>query len=262
VNDTITTPLPKQAPLLRLSNLSKSFGPVEVLRGVNLQIGPAEAVGLIGDNGAGKSTLVKILSGVYQPTGGHISYAGQTLSLSSPLDARRRGIEIIYQDLALCNHLSVAANIFLGREPRVRIGPFKVLDRKGMDAAAADALAQLGAPIDPARLAGTLSGGQRQLVAVARGLQFKPKLFLLDEPTAALANEKIRALLSLIERLKQRGVSVLLISHRFSDIARVCDRVVVLSRGQVTGELRPGDRTVDQTVAQMEGLMTGEDVTR
>jgi ABC-type sugar transport system ATPase subunit len=131
-----------------------------------------------------------------------------------------------------------------------------------MDAAAADALAQLGAPIDPARLAGTLSGGQRQLVAVARGLQFKPKLFLLDEPTAALANEKIRALLSLIERLKQRGVSVLLISHRFSDIARVCDRVVVLSRGQVTGELRPGDRTVDQTVAQMEGLMTGEDVTR
>lgn len=246
-------------PILELSDVTKSFGPVKVLRGVGLRIERGEAIGLIGDNGAGKSTLVKVISGVYQPTGGQLSYLGEPLALRSPLDARRRGIEMIYQDLALCDHLSVAANIFLGRETYRRIGPVRVLDRKAMNAEAKAALRELGASIDPARPVATLSGGQRQLVAVARGLRFDPQLFLLDEPTAALANQKIRALLSLVERLKQRGVSVMLISHRFSDIAKVCDRVVVLKHGRVAGEIRPGSESLEHTIARMERLMTGEE---
>jgi len=246
--------------LLALRGVTKSFGPVEVLRGVDLEIQRSEAVGLIGDNGAGKSTLVKILSGVYSPTAGTLRYDGERLELGSPLDARRRGIEMIYQDLALCNDLSVAENIFLGRERYKRVGPMKVLDRPAMVEAAAAALEELGAPVTPTRKVGELSGGQRQLVAVARGLQFAPQLFLLDEPTAALANEKIRALLSLVERLKERGVAVLLVSHRFTDIARVCDRVVVLSQGRMAGEIRPGDGSMESTIARMELLMNGEEV--
>lgn len=247
-------------PLLALRGVTKSFGPVEVLQGVDLEIERSEAVGLIGDNGAGKSTLVKILSGVYSPSAGDLHYDGERLELGSPLDARRRGIEMIYQDLALCNDLSVAENIFLGRERYKRVGPMRVLDRPAMVEAAAAALEELGAPVAPTRKVGELSGGQRQLVAVARGLQFNPQLFLLDEPTAALANEKIRALLSLVERLKERGVAVLLVSHRFTDIARVCDRVVVLSQGRVAGEIRPGGGSMESTIARMELLMNGEEV--
>ena len=246
-------------PLLRLEGVTKVFGPIEVLRGVDLDIGTAESVGLIGDNGAGKSTLVKILSGVYKPTAGQVEYDGARIELGSPLDARRRGIEMIYQDLALCNDLTVAENIFLGREQYTRLGPVKVFDRAAMTAAAGAAFDELGASVDPNRKVGELSGGQRQLVAVARGLQFNPRLFLLDEPTAALANDKIRALLSLVERLKERGVAVLLISHRFTDIARVCDRVVVLAQGRVAGEIRVDGESGDVTMARMERLMNGDE---
>jgi simple sugar transport system ATP-binding protein len=244
-------------PLLELRGISKRFGPVEALRDVNLHINHAEALGLIGDNGAGKSTLIKILSGVYGPTQGSILLDGEEFRASSPLDARRMGIEMIYQDLALCNDLDVTANIFLGRELRRRLGPFTILNRTAMARHAGEVLAELGTSIAPSRLAGALSGGERQLVAVARALQFEPRLFLLDEPTAALANEKIRVLMDLIERLKSRGVSVLLISHRFSDILRVCDRVVVLRQGQTAGEVVPSAQSPEQTMALMEEYMSG-----
>jgi simple sugar transport system ATP-binding protein len=246
-------------PLLHLSKVSKAFGPVVALRDIDLDIGAAEAVGLIGDNGAGKSTLVKILSGVYAPTSGEILLDGQRVDFGSPLDARRSGIEMIYQDLALCEDLDVASNVFLGRELRRRVfGPFRTLDRRRMADEAGRMMTELGLSIGPERTVGALSGGERQMVAVARALQFQPRLLLMDEPTAALSAEKIRVLLGLVEGLKQRGVSILLISHRFTDILHVCDRIIVVRQGSVVGQLRPHAQPAEHTMALMAELMTGD----
>ena len=247
--------------LLELDRVSKQFGPVVAVKDVDLSIGPAEAVGLIGDNGAGKSTLVKILSGVYAPSSGELRLEGAKVSFRSPLDARRSGIEMIYQDLALCNDLDVASNIFLGREKRTRgLARVRILDRHGMAEEAAQMLADLGLAIPPTRLVGSLSGGERQLVAVARALQFEPRLLLMDEPTAALSAEKIRVLLSLIEGLKKRGVAILLISHRFTDILHLCDRIVVMRQGSIAGEVAPRAQPAEHTMALMHALMTGDTV--
>jgi simple sugar transport system ATP-binding protein len=215
-------------------------------------------VGLIGDNGAGKSTLVKILSGVYPPSTGTIRFAGRQVEFHSPLDARRSGIEMIYQDLALCEDLDVAANIFLGREIRRRVGPLRLLDRVAMTAQAATMLAELGLAVEADREAGTLSGGERQMVAVARALQFEPRLLLMDEPTAALSAEKIRLLLNLVSGLKKRGVAILFVSHRFTDILHVCDRIVVVRQGEVVGQIAPHAQPPEHTMALMAEYMTGE----
>lgn len=247
--------------LLQLEDVSKTFGPVVALREVSMGIDEAEAVGLIGDNGAGKSTLVKILSGVYAPSSGRLRLDGKIVDFQSPLDARRSGIEMIYQDLALCNDLDVSANIFLGRELRRRFGPVSLLDRVGMAAETARILDELGLTITPDREVGSLSGGERQMVAVARALQFQPRLLLMDEPTAALSAEKIRVLLTLVEGLKKRGVSILLISHRFTDLLHVCDRIVVVRQGAVVGQVQPHAQPPEHTMAVMHGLMTGERTT-
>jgi simple sugar transport system ATP-binding protein len=244
--------------LLELKGVGKRFGPVEALADVDLELVQAEAVGLIGDNGAGKSTLVKILSGVYAPTSGTITLDGSEVHFGSPLDARAAGIEMIYQDLALCEDLDVTSNVFLGRELRRRMGPLTVLDNRRMRKESVRILGELRSMIDPRREVASLSGGERQLVAAARALQFSPRIFLLDEPTAALSTEKIRTLLELVQQLKQRGVTVLLISHRFTDILHVCDRVVVMRQGRIAATVDTHTQPEAETITTMHGLMTGE----
>jgi ABC-type sugar transport system ATPase subunit len=245
-------------PLIQLRGITKTFGGFAALDGVDLDIGASEAVGIIGDNGAGKSTLVKVLSGVYRPSGGTMRFRGQAVHFASPLDARRNGVEMIYQDLALCEDLDVAQNIFLGRELKRKIGPFRVLDRQAMIAAAARDIAEMGLTFDVEREVGKLSGGERQMVAVARALQFDPAALLMDEPTAALSAEKIRKLWEMIAGLKARGVSILLVSHRFTDILNICDRIVVMRGGRIAGEMLPHAHPPAQTMAMMTEMMTGD----
>lgn len=245
-------------PLLRLSGVTKRFGDTEVLRGIDLAIAPAEAVGLIGDNGAGKTTLVKILSGVHRPTSGTLTFGGQDVHFATPLAARSAGIEMIFQDLALCDDLDAAANVFLGREPRTRVGAGRWHDRRRMRAEAAAVFERLGADIPVDQEVGSLSGGQRQLVAVARALEFAPRLLLMDEPTAALSNAKIHMLLDVVRKLKEREVSVLLISHRFTDLIEVCDRIVAMRDGRITAELEPAGRDAADLMAEMQAALSGQ----
>lgn len=245
-------------PLLRTVDLAKSFGAVTVLKSINFDIKPAESVGLIGDNGAGKSTLVKILSGVYSPTGGRINFNGQEVEFASPLDARAAGIEMIYQDLALCDDLDAVANVFLGREIRTWRGIGRWLDRAAMRQETIETLSQLSSDIPIDQPVGSMSGGQRQLVAVARALQFAPKLLLMDEPTAALSNAKIHLLLEMVNRLKERGVAVLLISHRFTDLLSVCDRIIAMRDGVISAQIYPHEGEMADQMAQMQFALTGE----
>jgi simple sugar transport system ATP-binding protein len=240
-------------PLLELEAIIKRFGAIEAVRGVDLAIFAGEVVGLVGDNAAGKSTLFKVIAGVYPPDGGKMVFEGKPLQLTSPAQARHLGIEMVYQDLALCNNLTAAKNIFLGREPFRWLGPLRLLDYREMHERAGALVRGLEISVDVREAVRNMSGGQRQAVAIARALVGKAKLILLDEPTAAISIAVVEQVLELIRRLKEQGLTIIIISHRMPDIFAVCDRVVVMRRGE-----KVADRPVAQTTPeQLTGLITG-----
>jgi simple sugar transport system ATP-binding protein len=238
---------------LEMNKISKSFGAINALQGVDFFIKPGEAVGLMGDNGAGKSTLVKIIAGNFLPTTGTMSIEGRKTSFTSPLDARKFGIEIVYQDLALCDNLTAAANVFLGREMRSGIGPFSLLRHKEMNKKATKLFQELKSETRANDLVERMSGGQRQAVAIARTRLSEPKLVLLDEPTAAISVRQVAEVLTRIKQLRDTGHAVILVSHRMGDVFEVCDRISVLRRGK-----KIADKLITKTSPEeVTGLITG-----
>ncbi|MCW1920341.1 ATP-binding cassette domain-containing protein [Rhodobacter sp. KR11] len=220
-----------QQPILSLRGVSKKFGAVSALTDIELDINPGEVVALVGDNGAGKSTLVKVLAGVHQPTSGVIRYEGREVTMDSPAAAMKLGIATVYQDLALCENLDVVANLFLGHE----LSPY-ALDEEAMEARSWTLLQELAARIPSVREPiASLSGGQRQTVAIARSLILNPRIIMLDEPTAALGVAQTAEVLNLIERVRDRGLGVIMISHNMEDVRAVADRIVVLRLGRNNG---------------------------
>ena len=239
--------------LLEFRDISKRFGAIHALENVDFALYPGEVVGLMGDNGAGKSTLVKLIAGNFQPSDGQIFLGGAETRFADSLDARDRGIEAVYQDLALCDNLTAADNVFLGREIKRRVGPFRFLDYKAMARRAGELFAELQSETRPRDVVRVMSGGQRQAVAIARTRLADARLVLMDEPTAAISVRQVAQVLALIERLKARGVTVLLISHRMPDVFAVADRLVVLRRGR-----KVADKPIAATSPEeATGLITG-----
>jgi len=243
------------APLLEVRSLSKNFGAVQALSDFSMVVRPGEVVALAGDNGAGKTTLIKAISGVYRPSSGDILLKGEPVHFSTPQEARDKGIETIYQDLALADNLSIGANIFLGREPMTKVfGFLPVLDRKKMADAARQTMAlldfhvsRMNAPVS------NFSGGQRQAVAIGRAVYWNAQILIMDEPTAALGVPEQRKVISLIHQLKAQGRGVIFISHNLQDIFAVSDRIVVLRRGIQAGERNISETSHDDVVKLMVG---------
>jgi len=239
--------------LLELKNISKHFGAIHALNDVSLALEAGEVVGLMGDNGAGKSTLVKIVAGNFRPSHGEIRMEGRELVMHRPIEARQHGIEIVHQDLALCDNLSAAANVFLGRELRRGVGPFKVLDYPTMYRRAGLIFAELRSETRPRDLVRQMSGGQRQAVAIARTRIADARIILMDEPTAAISVRQVAEVLNLIRLLRDRGIAIVLISHRMPDVFSIADRVVVLRRGR-----KVADKVVaSSSPEEVTGLITG-----
>jgi len=243
-------------PVLALKGVSKSFGPVQALSDVDFEVRPGEVVALVGDNGAGKSTLVKTIAGIHPADSGTICFEGNDVTITSPTDAVHLGIATVYQDLALCDNLDVVENLFLGRE-EVGDGPGGVvrqLDEVGMEKQTGELLENLAVTITDVRAeVGTMSGGQRQQVAIARSLLGEPKLVMLDEPTAALGVRQTAQVLELIKRLRDRGYGVLVISHNLADVFEVADRIFVLRLGRKAGDFTAGEANQEQVVAAITG---------
>src|SRR6202521_3224216 len=219
-------------PVLEMTGVGKDFGAIRALHGVDMQVFPGEVVGLMGDNGAGKSTLVKIIAGNFPANHGEIRFDGKTVHFRRPVDARAVGIEVVYQDLALADNLTAAANVFLGRELKRKFGAIALLDHKAMAARALKLFGELRSETRPHDLIKQMSGGQRQAVAIARTRLSNAKLVMMDEPTAAISVRQVAEVLGLIRRLRDAGIAVILISHRMPDVFEVCDRVVVMRRGR------------------------------
>lgn len=239
--------------VLRLEQISKHFGAIQALNDFSVTIERGEVVGLMGDNGAGKSTLVKIIAGNFRPSHGRMYMADREVTFHRPVEAREHGIEIVYQDLALCDNLTAAVNVFLGRELTRRIGPFKVMDYRRMNEVAGTLFKGLKSETRPKDLVRDMSGGQRQAVAIARTRLSSADIVLMDEPTAAISVRQVAEVLNLIQELKRQGVAVVLISHRMPDVFAVADRIVVLRRGNKVAEKRAAETSPEE----ITGLITG-----
>jgi D-xylose transport system ATP-binding protein len=253
----MTTASERSTPLLEVKGVSKRFGAVEALTGVDFEVGAGEVVALVGDNGAGKSTLIKAIAGIQPGEEGQFYFEGREVSVHSPQDATNLGIATVYQDLALCDNLDVVANLFLGKE-KIETGPqaaARVLDEIGMENRAQELLASLSVTTLRSVRAevGALSGGQRQSVAIARSLLGDPKIVILDEPTAALGVAQTRQVLDLVKRLRERGLGVILISHNVLDIFEVSDRVIVLRLGRRVATFKTSETSQDEVVAAITG---------
>ena len=242
-------------PLVFMENIAMRFGRVVALDGVDFAVGRQEIVALVGDNGAGKSTLIKILTGVHRPTSGKIYLDGEPVEMDSPQDARALGIETVYQDLALVNTMSIGRNFFLGHEPVRRIGPLPWLDMKTLAEQTRDSLANLGINIRSANdKVGTLSGGERQSIAIGRAVHFGVKLLILDEPTSALSVGETRKVLDYTLNAKERGMSVIFISHNVHHVMSVADRYTILRHASKVGTYAKGEVSFDD----ISDLITGE----
>ena len=239
--------------LLNLKSVSKNFGAIKALTEVDLQIERGQIVGLMGDNGAGKSTMVKLIAGNFPPSHGEIVLDDEVVHFHRPVEARAKGIEVVYQDLALCNNLTAAANVFLGRELKKAVGPFRWLNHQAMFRKAGELFAELKSETRPRDFVRQMSGGQRQAVAIARTRLSNPKLVLMDEPTAAISVRQVAEVLDLIRRLRDSGITVVLISHRMPDVFEVCDRVVVMRRGRKVAD----KRIAESSPEEVTGLITG-----
>ena len=239
--------------VLELINVSKHFGAIQAVSDVSFSLEPGEVVGLMGDNGAGKSTLVKMIAGNFRPSEGTLKMDGAEIILHRPVEARRHGIEIVHQDLALCNNLTAAANVFLGRELHRGLGPFKVLDYASMYRRAGEIFAELKSETRPRDLVNKMSGGQRQAVAIARTRLSDAKIVLMDEPTAAISVRQVAEVLNLIRLLRDQGIAIILISHRMPDVFTVADRVIVMRRGQKVAD----KKIAASSPEEVTGLITG-----
>ena len=232
--------------VIEMRNISKKFGNVNALNGVDLILNKGEVLGLVGDNAAGKSTLCKILSGAHKPTSGEILINNSVVNFDSPADAKDNHIEMVYQDLSLCNSIDVAGNLFLGREIHKKVIGLKLLDKKKMHSASTNILKDLSIKVLSTKIkVENLSGGQRQSIAIGKAVSFNPKVLIMDEPTSALAVAEVKAVLDLIKTVSKKGVSVIFITHRLQDIFKVCDRVMVMYEGK-----KVADKLINKTTLQ------------
>lgn len=238
---------------LKLRNISKHFGAIHAVNDVSFELEAGQIVGLMGDNGAGKSTLIKIIAGNYRPTSGTMEMDDKTIVMHKPIEARDHGIEVVYQDLALCNNLTAAANVFLSREVMKGTGPFRILDHAAMYKRAGELFRILKSETRPRDLVKQMSGGQRQAVAIARTMLSEAKIVLMDEPTAAISVRQVAEVLALVRRLRDHGIAIVFISHRMPDIFEVADRIIVMRRGSKVADKAAANTSPEEVT----GLITG-----
>ena len=244
-----------KTPLLRLANVCKSFGPIDVLNDISLDVHAGEVLCLLGDNGAGKSTLIKVFSGVHKPTSGDFLVEGRPVAFSTPRDALDAGIATVFQDLAMIPLMSITRNFFMGREPIRRVGLFSFMDMAFADRVAREEMKRIGIDIrDPRQAVGTLSGGERQCVAIARAVYFGAKVLILDEPTSALGVAQTSMVLKYVNQVRNRGLGVIFITHNVRHAYAVGNAFTVLNRGKTLGTYRKAEITIDE----LQNLMAGD----
>src|SRR6201987_3354929 len=235
------------SPLVSVQNVSKNFPGGRALRHVRFELLAGEVHALVGENGAGKSTLMKILAGIYPRNGGEILYKGEPVNFASPRAAQMMGIGIIHQELQLMNHLTVAQNIFIGREPPGRLGVF--LDEDKLNRQAREILAHMHLNLDPRAIVGGLTVAKQQMVEIAKALSFNSRVLIMDEPTAALNNAEIAELFRMIRELKARGVGVIYISHKMDELKQIADRVTILRDGEYVGTVPTATTSIDTIIS-------------